>query len=65
MNDRILYDIKTAAVAVSQSEDTIRRAIKATKPDAFPPPLQAKRTGKKYLITHTALTAWAESLADA
>jgi hypothetical protein len=66
---RIAYDIKQAAEQVSVSVDTIRRAIRATDPGAYPPPLKAKQTGsdKKpaYRILHADLEAWASSLKDA
>lgn len=69
MSPRILYDLDTAAEMVSQSVKTLRRAIQATDPAAFPPPLKAKRQGKAknaaYGITHTALMEWADSLPDA
>ena len=66
---RIAYDLETAAEQVSQSVKTLRRAIAATDPAAFPPPLRAKRQGDKpnseYRILHADLVAWAESLRDA
>lgn len=70
MSDKILYSIEDAAEKVSQSPKTLRRAIAATDPRAFPPPLVgAKRQGTApnaaYLIPHDALIAWAKSLPDA
>lgn len=66
---KIAYKIDEAAEQVSVSPDTIRRAIKATKPDAYPPPLKAKNAGSdkkpSYRILHAELMAWADSLADA
>lgn len=67
---RIAYDIKQAAEQVSVSVDTIRRAIRATDPNAYPPPLPAKRMGSSdrkpsYRISHPALMAWFNSLPDA
>lgn len=66
---RILYTIPEAAEQVSVSVATIRRAIKATDPNAFPPPLRAKRvSGEKravYGVEHAALMAWVDSLKDA
>jgi hypothetical protein len=63
---RIAYTIDDAAEQVSQSTKTLRRAIHATgKEDAGPPPLKAKRDGRKYLILHADLEAWAASLPDA
>jgi hypothetical protein len=67
---RILYGIEDAAAQVSVDTKTLRRAIQATDPTAFPPPLVgAKRNGSgknaKYLIPHDALVAWAALLPDA
>lgn len=66
---KLLYTLPEAAEQVSVSEKTLRRAIAATDPNAFPPPLNAKRIGGEkrpsYRITHEALVAWADSLADA
>ena len=66
---RIAYDLKQAAEQVSVSIDTIRRAIRATDPNAYPPPLRAKRTGSEkkpsYRVSHTNLMAWYDSLKDA
>lgn len=45
---------------------TLRRAIKATDPAAFPPPLKAKQGSKgTYIIRAADLDAWLESLPDA
>ena len=74
MSSKLAYTIDEAAEAVSVSVATIRRAIAATDPKAFPPPLKAKRLAAKssdkeargaYRITHSALTSWVESLQDA
>jgi hypothetical protein len=73
MSGKLAYTIDEAAEAVSVSVATIRRAIKATDPKAFPPPLKAKRLAAKssekesgaYRIPHAELTAWVESLQDA
>ena len=69
MSDKLAYTIDEAAEAVSVSVATIRRAIAATDPKSFPPPLKAKRLGKEarapYRIPHSALAAWVESLQDA
>ena len=66
---KIAYTLTEAAAQVSVSVDTLRRAIKATDPAAYPPPLPAKNAGSdrkpSYRITHAALTAWLDSLADA
>lgn len=69
MSARILYDLEAAAEQVSESVKTLRRAVQATDPTAYPPPLRAKRKGKAknaaYAITHDALVEWADSLPDA
>ena len=66
---RIAYRLDEAAEAVGVSPMTIRRAIAATKPDAFPPPLRAKNVGtdrkRSYRISHVDLVAWFDSLKDA
>lgn len=67
---RIAYKIPAAAEQVSVSEATIRRAIHATDPAAYPPPLKAKRAGEdgkraEYRVLHSDLVEWAESLEDA
>ena len=69
MSAKIAYKIPEAAEVVSVSTATIRRAIKATDPTAFPPPLRAKNIGSDerpdYRILHHALEAWAASFKDA
>ena len=66
---RIAYTIGQAAEQVGYSDKTIRKAIHATDPAAFPPPLKAKNGGSEkkpsYRILHADLMAWAESLPDA
>lgn len=62
--ERLAYTIEEAADAVRQSVSTIRRAIHTTDPDAFPPPLKAKRTTRKYLIPADELARWVASLPD-
>ncbi|HEY9249240.1 MAG TPA: helix-turn-helix domain-containing protein [Rariglobus sp.] len=59
------FTLNEAAATARQSPSTIRRAIHATDPAAFPPPLKAKRDGKGYLILAADLNAWLESLPDA
>ena len=58
-------DLKEAAEEASVSEKTLRRAIAATDPNAWPPPLPAKRMGRGYRITDTALREWIASWPDA
>lgn len=66
---KLAYDRREAAEACSVSEDTIKKAVASGA-------LRAKRSGRKddkadgdgvgkYLITHDALLAWLEGLADA
>lgn len=66
---RVLYTLEQAADQVSVSVKTLRRAIQATDPAAYPPPLKAKRKGASekaaYQILHDDLVAWARSLPDA
>ena len=66
---RLLYTLSEAAEQVSVSVPTLRRAIAATNPDAYPPPLRAKNAGSpkkpSYRIFHDELMAWAKSLKDA
>ena len=69
MSSKLLYTIPEAAEQVSVSVATIRRAIKATDPGAFPPPLRAKNIGSderpNYRIQHSVLEVWGDSLKDA
>lgn len=65
MTTRVLYDIAAAAEALSTSEATVRRAIKATDPAVFPPPMRAKWSGNKLAVEHDELKRWARSLRDA
>jgi excisionase family DNA binding protein len=52
---KIAYSLPEAADAVSVSQDTLRRAIRAGD-------LPFRRVGVKYLIATTDLLAWFESL---
>jgi predicted DNA-binding transcriptional regulator AlpA len=61
----LAYKLKDAAEAVGQSQATLRRAIHATDPTAFPPPLRAKSTSRGFLILATELDRWLGSLPDA
>lgn len=61
---RLVYTVEEAADAVRQSVATIRRAIHTTDPNAFPPPLRAKRTSRKHLIPADELARWVASLPD-
>ena len=62
---RLVYSLAEAAAQVSHNEATLRRAIRSTDPNTFPPPLRAKRNGRRFLILHDDLVAWAASLPDA
>ena len=55
------YTIPEAAALKRVSQDTIRQAIKRTEP----PFLRAKKVGRGYRITASALEAWFDSLPDA
>lgn len=65
---KLLYTLAEAAEQVSVSQKTLSRAIKATDPNAYPPPLRAKNAGSdkkpSYRIPHDDLVAWADSLKD-
>ena len=55
-----------AAAETPFSSQTIRRAIQATNPVAFPPPLPAKRGSRgAYVVLRDDLLAWLRSLPDA
>lgn len=60
MSTQRAFSIDEAAAAYGVSPDTIRRAIHATDPAKFPPPLKANRKGKSgpYSIHVTDLDAW-------
>ena len=66
---KLAYTLTEAAEQVSVSVQTLRRAIAATDPNSYPPPLRAKNAGSEkkpsYRISHTNLTAWYDSLKDA
>lgn len=51
----IAYDINEAARQVSVSDDTLRAAIKDGS-------LTVRLVGRKYLVRHTDLCAWVDSL---
>lgn len=57
--------LEEAAREASVSEKTLRRAIQSIDPNAFPPPLDAKKVGRGYRITDRALRAWIDSWPDA
>ena len=58
--------LKEAAAETPYGEKTLRKAVHATDPAAFPPPLRAKAGPRgAFLITDRALREWIDSLADA
>ena len=65
----VAYSLPDAAKAAGVSVDTLRKAIHATDPAAFPPPLRAKRKGTSehapYYITPSELARWVDSWPDA
>ncbi|UFU03470.1 hypothetical protein LQF12_02330 [Ruania suaedae] len=62
--DRLAYRIKELADVTPYSPDTIRRAIHATgaDPDLFPPPLEAERDTKGYIILRAAAEQWLQDI---
>jgi len=60
-----LLTLKEAAAQTGLSIDTMRRAIKATDVNAFPPPLRAKFVGGAYRIKSSVLDDWIDALPDA
>lgn len=65
MTVQLAYTLAEAAQAVRRSEATLRRAIHATDPNAYPPPLRAKKDARGYLIGADDLREWFEALPDA
>ncbi len=67
--ETLAYSIAQAVAASGVSESTIRRAIRTTKPDEFPPPLQAHKRGSarnsSIFILAEDLRAWLRSFPDA
>jgi hypothetical protein len=63
---RIAYTLEEAAQVTPFSAKTLRRAIKASDPAAFPPPLPAKRGPRgSYVVLADDLERWLRSLPDA
>lgn len=61
-----LMTVAEAAALTPYGPRVLKQAIHATDPNAFPPPLKAKRGSKgQYLVTDKALDDWVESLPDA
>lgn len=64
--ERRALTVKEAASLTPFSEDTLDKAIKATDPTVFPPPLRAKRDSRgRRIILSRDLDAWLDSLQDA
>lgn len=65
----LVYSVAEAAEITHMSQETIRKAIRATNPRSFPPPLRAKRVGlgprAKHIVLATDLLAWLQILPDA
>lgn len=63
------FKIADAVTYTGQSESTIRRAVHSTDPNAFPPPLKAKKKGTHpkapLQFLRRELDAWLESFPDA
>jgi predicted DNA-binding transcriptional regulator AlpA len=66
LSERLALTVKEAASLTPFSEDTLDKAIRATDPTRFPPPLKAKRDSRgRRIILRRDLQAWLESLPDA
>lgn len=69
MTPKLLYTLAEAAEVAGVSVTTLRRAINATDPRSFPPPLVAKRVGlgekAHRRILATELERWVKALPDA
>ena len=66
MSDRVAYSVESAAEAVEVSKASIYKALVATDPNAWPPPLAAKRDGRgRYRIAADELRRWFDSWKDA
>ena len=65
----LAYKLPDAAQVSGLSIDTLKRAIRATDPKAWPPPLRAKKGGHaqnaQIVILHADLMAWLASFPDA
>jgi hypothetical protein len=60
------FRLADAAARTPFSVPTLRRAIQATDPTAFPPPLRAKKDSKgRLIILPRDLEEWLDSLPDA
>jgi len=61
--------LREAAENYSVSVDTLRKAIKATDPNAYPPPLTARRHGtasnSKTTVLVSEMDRWHESITQA
>lgn len=63
---KALMKLHEAAKETPYGVDTLRKAIRATDPRKFPPPLKAKRGARgQYDIREADLLAWIDSLEDA
>lgn len=63
---KALMSLEEAASETPFSVKTLRRAVRATQPDEFPPPLRAKAASRgAYVIRDVDLREWIDSLPDA
>lgn len=66
---KVAYTVTEAASAAGVSEAVIRRALHATDPAAWPPPLRSKRIGHAtnapHLIPADWLRAWIDAFPEA
>ncbi|GGL27443.1 hypothetical protein H9L10_03705 [Phycicoccus endophyticus] len=63
---KAVMSLQDVAAQTPWSVDTIRRAVRATDPDSFPPPLKAKRGPKgSYVIREQDFREWIDGLPDA
>lgn len=66
LTERFALTVREAADLTPFSADTLERAIKATDPASFPPPLRAKRDSRgRRIVLARDLSAWLDSLPDA
>lgn len=67
--NRLAYTVPEAAAEVGVSPALIHKALRATDPTQFPPPLRSKRLGRgekaKHLIPGDELARWFASFPDA
>jgi hypothetical protein len=63
---KAVMSLAEVAAQTPWSVDTIRKAVRATDPSTFPPPLKAKRGSKgQYVVRAEDFKAWIDQLDDA